>query len=146
MWPPPSITLYIYEMIERNNLLDTIPTWGPLFSISFDLIINSYGSSSSWLTILSFRANNSSSNYGNFGDRIPAMHLNGGKLYFENAVGENPNYHFNERILPRKWYNIQVNQKLVLGKVLYQLYSSIFTRFIAGYLFCIDGWRRDSQC
>ena len=81
---------------------------------------------------------------GNFGDRIPAMHLNGGKLYFINAVGENSNYHFNERILPRKWYNIQVNQKLVLGKVLYQLYSSIFTRFIAGYLFCIDGRRRDS--
>ena len=129
MWPPPSITLYIYEMIERNNLLDTIPTWGPLFSISFDLIINSYGSSGSWHTILAFKANNSSSNCCNFGDRIPKIELNGGKLYFENAVGENPNYHFNERILPRKWYNIQVNQKLVLGEVLYHIISVIQLNF-----------------
>ena len=106
IWPPPSTTLYIYEIIERNKLIDTIPTWGPLFSISFDLIINSYGSSS-WLTILSFKANNASSNVGNFGDRIPAMHLNGGKLYFKNAVGENPNYAFYNYILTRKWYNIQ---------------------------------------
>ena len=105
---------------ERNKLISTIPSWGPLFRINFDVYLDSLGSG--WQSLLAFKGNNAASNIGEFGDRVPIIELNDGKLYFLTAINGNPNFHFTPRgVQVGKWYKIIIEQNLVNGKVRYIL-------------------------
>merc|ERR1711874_209906 len=61
--------------IQKNNLLDTIDTWGPNFRVTFDLMVHS-NVKSIWTCILAFRGNGGTRNAGQYGDRIPALFYN----------------------------------------------------------------------
>ena len=105
------------QMIERGRLIDTVEAWGPLFKISFDLFITSFGPSA-WSSILSFKGNGGSNNCCNNGDRVPIVQLNeNGQLYFINSVNGNGNAYFHTGVDLNKWHKIEIQQNRMDGKV-----------------------------
>ena len=104
--------------MKKNNLLETIDSWGPLFKVTFDLMIHSK-LSSSWSSILSFKGNGGLTDYVKYGDRAPAIFYNkNGYLHFTNAVSGNINYYFDKKVDLGKWYHIDVEQNVKDGKVI----------------------------
>merc|ERR1719208_312884 len=107
------------EKIQKNLQLATIDEWGPLFKISFDLIIHSKVDST-WSSVLAFRGNGAVDDQSHYGDRAPAIFYNkAGYLYFTNAVNGNGNYHFNYEIELNKLYHIEIAQEEKNEKVFY---------------------------
>ena len=103
--------------MKRNNLLETIDSWGPLFKVTFDLMIHSK-LSSSWSSILSFKGNGGLTDYVKYGDRAPAIFYNKrGFLHICNALNGNRNYCRNKMVDLNKWYRIEVEQVSMEGKV-----------------------------
>ena len=103
--------------MKRNNLLETIDSWGPLFKVTFDLMIHSKVSST-WSSILSFKGNGGLTNYDKHGDRAPAIFYNKrGYLHFCNALDGNRNYCKDKTVDLNKWYRIEVEQVSMEGKV-----------------------------
>ena len=103
--------------IERGKLIDTVEAWGPFFRISFDLFITSLGSSE-WGSILSFKGNEGTNNCCNNGDRVPIVQLhNNGELFFINSVNGNGNAYFHTAVDTNKWYEIEIEQTRIGGKV-----------------------------
>ena len=92
-------------IIERNKEIGTIDSWGPVFRISFDLIIHSYvkgKGKQGWTSVLAF-------------DRKPSVDLNkNGKLriFFQKRK-----YTFVSNVDLKKWYNITIEQKIKFKKV-----------------------------
>ena len=106
--------------VKRNTEIETIPTWGPLFRVSFDLKINSQVSSNNgWASVLSFKGNEGATDRSKYGDRIPAIFLHKkGFLHFTSGVNGNRNHAFNfNSIKLNKWYSITIQQTLEKGKV-----------------------------
>ena len=105
------------EMIEKGRLIDTVSSWGPLFRISFDLFITSFGPSV-WSSILSFKGNGGTNNCCNNGDRIPIVQLHdNGELYFINSINGNGNAYFHTAVDTGKWYEIEIEQNKIDGEV-----------------------------
>ena len=105
------------EEIQKNHQLATIEEWGPLFKVSFDLMIHS-NVDSTWSSVLAFRGNGAVDDWSQYGDRAPAIFYNkAGYLHFTNAVNGNRNYHFNFGIELNKLYHIEINQEEKNGKV-----------------------------
>ena len=107
--------------IEENKEIGTIDSWGPLFRVSFDLIIHSYvrgKGRKGWTTVFSFKGNGGKKHCCKHGDRIPeiALDKNGG-LRISNSVSGNAKYSFIFKVELKMWYNIIIEQKLNLGKV-----------------------------
>ena len=103
--------------VKKNNLLQTIDSWGPFFKVTFDLMVHSKPSSY-WSSILAFKGNNGSSDFDKYGDRAPAIFYNQlGKLHFVNAVNGNKRYVFDRPIDLGKWYKIEMEQVSLNGKV-----------------------------
>ena len=97
--------------VQNNKEIGTIDSWGPLFHISFDLIIHSLNPIYPiWTTLLAFEGN---------GDRVPALFLYNplGYIQFSNDV-ENLHDGFALKIELNHWYNIIIEQKSVNGKVI----------------------------
>ena len=107
--------------IKRNNEIGTIDSWGPLFSVSFDLIIHSYvkgKGKQGWASVLAFKGNGGTSHCCKHGDRIPEISLNkNGKLRVSNSVSGNKKYQFISNVGLKKWYNITVDQRQTNEKV-----------------------------
>ena len=60
--------------IRKNNQIGTIASWGPLFHISFDLMIHSFDhEKSEYFSVLAFKGNGGTSNCCEKGDRIPVI-------------------------------------------------------------------------
>ena len=97
--------------IQKNHQLATIEEWGPLFKVSFDLMIHSnVGSGVS--SVLAFRGNGAVDDQSHYGDRAPAIfYYKTGYLHFTNAVNGNGNYHFNYEIELNKLYHIEIAQE-----------------------------------
>jgi len=107
------------EMIERGRLIDTVEAWGPLFKISFDLFITSFGPSA-WSSILSFKGNEGSNNCCNNGDRVPIVQLTDyGDLFFINSIDGNGNGYFHTGVELNKWLKIEIQQDRIDGKVFF---------------------------
>ena len=104
--------------VRRNNQIGTIESWGPLFRISMELIIHSHVQDD-WSNVLSFKGNGETSDWGQIGDRIPAIHLWKDKsvLKITNTVNGNSDY-FYFKIELNHWYNIIIEKKSVNGKVI----------------------------
>ena len=104
------------EKIQKNLQLATIDEWGPLFQISFDLIIHSKVQSD-WSSVLAFRGNGAVTEH-KYGDRTPAIFYNkGGFLHFSNAVSGTNHFNFDYNIELNKLYHIEIAQKDKGGKV-----------------------------
>ena len=105
------------NIVEKGRLIDTVSSWGPLFRISFDLFITSFGPSV-WSSILSFKGNGGTNNCCNNGDRVPIVQLrDNGELYFINSVNGNGNAHFHTAVETNKWLEIEIEQTKIEGKV-----------------------------
>ena len=115
------IILGLSGVVKRNTEIGTIPIWGPLFRVSFDLKINSLasGNRGGWSSVLSFKKDGGARNMAQIGDRIPAIFLNKkGFLHFCSSVNRNRNYCVNfNSIKLEKWYNISLAQTWENGKV-----------------------------
>ena len=61
--------------VKKNTEIGALPSWGPEFRISFDLMVNSL-SGGTWLSVLSFKRDGGKRNIGKIGDRIPGIYLN----------------------------------------------------------------------
>ena len=107
--------------IKRNKEIGTHDSWGPLFRVSFDLIIHSFvkgKGKQGWTSVLAFKGNGGKSNCCNHGDRIPDIALNkNGKLRVSNSVSGNKKHQFITNVGLNKWYNITVEQKQSNEKV-----------------------------
>ena len=128
-------------------------SWGPIFRVSIDLNIKSRVDH--LVNIISFKANNGTSEKGNHGDRIPSINFDGQQLEFVSSVNGNPQYvtRSDKKIELDTWYNIVVKQELRNDKVriiwteisiFLSLYFDTFS--LIDLLQHSDRWRRSSHC
>ena len=107
--------------IEKNEEIGTIDSWGPTFSVSFDLIIHSFvkgKGKQGWSSVLAFKGNGGKSHCCKHGDRIPDVALNkNGVLRFSHSVSGNKKYQFLFNVDLNKWYNITIEQEKNYQKV-----------------------------
>ena len=112
---------------NRNNLIGEIRSWGPLFRVSFDLNIKSFDKGYS--NIIAFKGNGARNDQGNDGDRIPKITLYGPNRFLEitNSVSGSGHYIYitEKKFALDNWYNIEIEQKEVSGKVRIVLSPSI---------------------
>ena len=100
--------------VENNNLIGSIPSWGPSFKISFELKILSFANChplgmANYLTFTS-----TDSDCCNIGDRIPAFFTNnGGFLQLVTQINNNGNHiKSSPKLQENIWYKIDVEQLL----------------------------------
>ena len=107
-------------VVEKDNEIGTIESWGPHFRVSFEMIIKSFVGAK-WTNILSFKGNGATSHCCQPGDRAPAVFLQENKklLIFSNTVNGNGGYafHWNKKVELNKWYKIIIEQISINGKV-----------------------------
>ena len=109
--------------VKKNTEIATIPSWGPLFRVSFDLMINSHasgpGGRGGWSSVISFKGNGGKKNSGSHGDRIPAVFMNNGRLHFRTSVSGNSNYPLNSAVPLKRWLHVIIEQNYLNKKVKY---------------------------
>ena len=107
--------------IQKNHQLATIDDWGPLFKISFDLIIYSkvFHGQSQYSSVLAFRGNGAVNDWVKYGDGAPAIlyKRKTGELHFTNAVSGNRNFAIDHHIELNELYHIEIVQEEKDGKV-----------------------------
>ena len=106
-------------VVERNKHIGTIQTWGPLFTVSLDLKINSHVSEkrNGHSSIITFKGNNGKNDCCNIGDRIPMILYGDKRIVFAHSVNGNGNHYFHFNIDFQRWYNIIIRQRERNGKV-----------------------------
>ena len=98
--------------IQRNKQIGTIDSWGPFFRVSFDLIIHSLDQDSRWSSVFSIL-------HGKNKLEVPSIFLRSdGVLQFENNVGNEKHWFNFYNIVLNHWYNIVIEQKSIIRKVL----------------------------
>ena len=105
--------------IGQSNLLATIPTWGPTFRLTFDLYIYSFdgGNLKDGFAEL-LRLTVTENDGGSIGDRIPAIFTHkSGHLYIATQIGTNGNFARYEKLVKRKWHQLEFVQYVENGKV-----------------------------
>ena len=112
------------ESIGNNRLLDTLPSWGPEFQITFDIKMTSFAGSN-YKSIISFTSN--PGHCCDVGDRIPAilLKMDTKQLHVGTQIDSNGNSWANsKRVEINTWYNLKITQKLDSsdGKVCTYLY------------------------
>ena len=113
-----STNLILEFHVTKDNLLATIPSWGPNYKASLQIWIESFSGTpvGGYFDLLRFT--NTNNNYGNPGDRIPALFVNkAGYIYASSQVGSNPDNSIIFDIKARTWTNVEIKQYLKSGKV-----------------------------
>ena len=100
-------------MIGQNNLLSTLPTWGPSFRISLDLYINSFHrpnlKNGKFAELLRFTSRDG--NCCAVGDRIPAVFTDKrGFIQVATQIGGAGNKVKNVNLDEKTWYKIELVQ------------------------------------
>ena len=105
-------------MVKKNREIGRIPSWGPLFRVSFDMKINSY-QKTKWGSILDFKGNGGTRDCCKHGDRIPSVQYEKRykALVFASSVNGDGNYHIKYKVELKKWYNIIIEQISINEKV-----------------------------
>ena len=107
-------------VVEKDNEIGTIESWGPHFRVSFEMIIKSFVGAK-WTSILSFKGNGAKGSCCQPGDRAPAIFLQNNKKYlvFSHPVNGNGKYssHWDKKVRLNKWYKIIIEQISINGKV-----------------------------
>ena len=103
--------------VARNRVLRRIGSWGPVFKLTFNLMIHSKVSSY-YSTVLAFKGNGGRGDNRNYGDRVPAIfYRQDGYLHITCAVNGKKSYPVNVRIDLGRWYRIDIEQANLHGKV-----------------------------
>ena len=106
--------------IGQENLLATLPNWGPLFRVSLSLYINSFDGDNlargQFAEVL--RVTSSDNNCCRVGDRIPAVftHKNG-FIQVVTQIDRNGNKVKNVNLNEKTWYDLELVQYAQSGKV-----------------------------
>ena len=123
-----------YELITKDNLVATLPSWGDQFDVSLELWIESFTPSNSngWSELLRFTATNK--DIGSAGDRIPAIFANkNGNIYVVSQIGTNGNANKNFNIKTKTWTKVEIKQYQENGKVHYL--NNLLTILLSLYVF-----------
>merc|ERR1719430_1167536 len=106
--------------LEKNKKLDELPYIGKEFSISFELFLDTYPAAEvPWANILHLTIGGNSEN---MGDRIPGLWITPGKeLHVASAISGNSNNFDNFVIETGKWMKLEINQKVVDGKSMFEV-------------------------
>ena len=103
--------------LKKNQLITVVPYIGREYTITFDLYLNSY-QYHNWSSILHFTR---SGDYGNYGDRNPAVWISDHRIHVFSSIDGNPNYNKDPQRLffPLKtWFPVTISQNLMGKKVL----------------------------
>ena len=106
------------EHVTKDNLIETLPSWGKYFEISLKIWVESFiGNKDGWSELLRFTA--TENDWGSAGDRIPAIFLNSaGYIHLTSQVGKNGNFAKNAYIKPKTWIKVEIKQYPKNGKVI----------------------------
>ena len=113
--------MYLGISIMKNNLLATLPSWGPTYKVSFDLYIRSFDAENLgggvWAELIRFTSTNNHG--GSPGDRVPAVftHKNLSIIHVVNQIGSNVNYATNVKLSEKTWYKVELVQYPYIKKV-----------------------------
>ena len=125
--------------VSRNNLLETLATWGPSYKISMDLYINSFDGPNLKNGKLAelIRLTTTNGNCCGIGDRIPAIFTNKrGFIQVGTQIGSNGNKWTNVNLNARSWYKLDLMQYVWSNKVLEVTVNQIL--FYHKYYFSIS--------
>ena len=109
-------------VVKKNTEIGTIPSWGPQFRVSFEMMIKSFVGGK-WANVLSFKGNGATSNCCKPGDRVPAVFIKTNRnkkkyLVFSNSINGNGKYSYKyENVKLNKWYKITIEQIMENGTV-----------------------------
>ena len=105
--------------VQKDKEIGTIDSWGPFFRVSFHLIIHSLHPSLQWSSLLNFKGNWAVCPNCEYGDNVPALYLDNmvGQIWFYND-GENLKDYVLFEIELNHWYNIIIEQKSLIRKVI----------------------------
>ena len=93
-------------IISRDQLLATIPSWGPEFTLSLELFINSFpDAATNYAEVLRFT--NTDNNCCEYGTRIPAIWIKNGDIIEVSPPGGAPGQ---VNVIINTWYKISMNQ------------------------------------
>ena len=93
-------------IIGRDQLLATIPSWGPEFTLSLELFINSFpDATTNYAEVLRF--SNTDNNCCEYGTRIPAIFIKAGDLIEVSPPGAAPGQ---IKVNLNTWYKINISQ------------------------------------
>ena len=112
-----------YELITKDNLVATLPSWGDQFDVSLELWIESFtpADKNGWTELLRFTATNK--DMGSAGDRIPAIFVNkNGYIHVVSQIGTNANANKNINIKTKTWTKVEIKQYQENGKVFFKQY------------------------
>ena len=109
---------------RKDNLVTTLPEWGPIFYLSLHAKLNSIRAKDGWLIQFIEASKDEGSGCCEVGTRVPALKLDKkeGQL-FEFAMGIEGESFSNTKyqVKKDKWYRIVVTQRPVDKKVLNQI-------------------------
>ena len=71
------------SQIKKNNLLTTLPKWGPTWRVQFELTVHSYPPDDTYVGVLALTTGD---NCCDVGDRIPTIQLYNDQIFILNAV------------------------------------------------------------
>ena len=115
-----------YELVTKDNLVATLPSWGQYFEVSLKIWVESFsGNKDGWSELLRFTASEKDNwNEWKAGARIPAIFVNSaGYIHVASQVGTNGNYVKNVNIKLKTWTKVQIKQYPdENGKVILHLY------------------------
>ena len=100
-----------YELITKDNLVTTLPSWGEYFEVSLQIWVESF-SPTGWSELLRFTASEKD-DYSDWkaGARIPAIFVNSaGYIAVRSQVGSNGNFATNVNIKLNTWIRLDIKQ------------------------------------
>ena len=105
------------EHISKDNLVETLPSWGKYFEVSLKIWVESFsGNNDGWSELLRFTATENDCCFA--GDRILAIFIHSaGHIYFTSQVGTNGNFHKNVDLKLKTWIKVEIKQYPKNGKV-----------------------------
>ena len=115
--------------VAGGQLLATLPTWGPEYSLAFNLVIHSYHANQwGWAELIRFT--NQKQDNGIIGARIPTIFLNKPQqaLVFCTQIGQNANWHKYIPLNTKTCYSIELvqyeqNMKVYSGSLMIHIIS-----------------------
>ena len=125
-----------YELITKDNLVATLPSWGDQFDVSLELWIESFTPSNSngWTELLRFTATNK--DMGSAGHRIPAIFAHkDGYIHVVSQIGTNAHATKNFNIKTKTWTKVEIKQYQENGKV--HLINNLLTILLSLYVLVV---------
>ena len=105
--------------VSKENLIETIATWGPEFYLYLNFFVHSFNPKPDGYYGEVLRITNTNNNYGNFGDRIPAIFTNGkGNILVKSQISDNFDWTSQDiSIKNGTWYDLEIEQLAYNNKV-----------------------------